>query len=64
MRFLEGAVDPTDCVALVPETNCPFKGDCAFFPMWSRIKDAIFSVYDETTIIDLLENEKADVNCR
>jgi DNA-binding IscR family transcriptional regulator len=51
-------------VALVPETNCPFKGDCAFFPMWSRIKDAIFTVYDETTIIDLLENEKANVNCR
>ena len=64
MRFLEGAVDPADCVALVFETNCPFKGDCAFFPMWSRIKDAIFAVYDETTIIDLLENEKANVNCR
>ena len=64
MRFLEGDVDPADCVALVPETNCPFKGDCAFFPMWSRIKDAIFAVYDETTIIDLLENEKANVNCR
>ena len=64
MRFLEGDVDPTDCVALVPETNCPFKGDCAFFPMWNQIKDAIFKVYDETTIIDLLENEKAKVNCR
>jgi Rrf2 family protein len=64
MRFLEGDVDPADCVALVPETNCPFKGDCAFFPMWNRIKDAIFTVYDETTIIDLLENEKANVNCR
>ena len=64
MRFLEGDVDPTDCVALVPETNCPFKGDCAFFPMWNRIKDAIFNVYDETTIQGLLDSEKADVNCR
>ncbi len=64
MRFLEGDVDPTDCVALVPETNCPFKGDCAFFPMWNRIKDAIFNVYDETTIQGLLDSEKADGNCR
>jgi Rrf2 family protein len=64
MRFLEGDVDPTDCVALVPETNCPFKGDCAFFPMWNRIKDAIFNVYDETTIQGLIDSEKADVSCR
>ena len=64
MRFLEGDVDPTDCVALVPETNCPFKGDCAFFPMWNQIKDAIFAVYDGTTIQGLLDSEKANVNCR
>ena len=64
MRFLERDVDQLGCVALVPETNCPFKGDCAFFPMWSRIKDSIFAVYDETTIQDLIDNEKANVNCR
>jgi len=64
MRFLEGDADTSDCVALVPETNCPFKGECAFFPMWSRIKDAIFTVYDETTIQGLLDSEKADVNCQ
>ncbi len=63
MRFLERDVDPIGCAALVPETKCPFKGDCAFFPMWSRVKDAIFNVYDETTIQDLIENEKTDVNC-
>jgi Rrf2 family protein len=63
MRFLERDVDPIGCAALVPETKCPFKGDCAFFPMWSRVKDAIFNVYDETTIQDLIENEKTGVNC-
>jgi len=64
MRFLERDVDPIGCVALVPETNCPFKGDCAFFPMWTRVKDAIFNVYDETTIQDLIDNENADANCQ
>jgi Rrf2 family protein len=29
MRFMERDVDLIGCVALVPETNCPFKGDCA-----------------------------------
>ncbi len=64
MRFLERDIDPIGCVALVPETNCPFKGDCAFFPMWNKIKAAIFNVYDETTIQNLLDNESADVNCQ
>ena len=64
MRFLERDIDPIDCAALVPETNCPFKGDCAFFPMWNRIKESIFNVYDETTIQNLLDNESANVNCR
>ena len=64
MRFLEGDVDPTDCVALVPETNCHFKGDCAFFPMWTKVKDAIFKVYDDTTIQDLIDSEQDRVNCQ
>jgi Rrf2 family protein len=64
MRFLEGDVDPSECVALVSETNCPFKGDCAFFPMWNKVKDAIFNVYDETTIQDLIDNDKTIGSCR
>ena len=64
MRFLERDVGPSDCVALVSETNCPFKGDCAFFPMWNKVKDAIFNVYDETTIQDLIDNEKTIGSCQ
>ncbi len=65
MRFLERDVDQLGCVALGSgKPIAPFKGDCAFFPMWNRIKDSIFAVYDETTIQDLIDNEKANVNCR
>ncbi len=63
MRFMERDMDLIGCVALVPETNCPFKGDCAFFPMWTKVKDAIFKVYDETTIQDLIDNEQESVSC-
>ena len=58
MRFMERNILESKCVALVPEINCPFKGDCAFFPMWNKVKDAIYKVYDETTIMDLIDNEK------
>ena len=26
-------------------------------PMWDRVQDAIYNVYDKTTIQDLLQNE-------
>ena len=58
MRFMERNMEESKCVALVPEINCPFKGDCAFYPMWNKVKDAIYKVYDETTITDLMDNEK------
>ncbi len=63
MRFMERNLEQSKCVALVPEINCPFKGDCAFFPMWNKVKDAIYKVYDETTIQDLIHNEKQIIRC-
>jgi len=54
MRFMQRNLESTECFALIPENNCPFIGNCSFFPMWSKVKDAIFNVYDETTIQDLL----------
>ena len=63
MRFMERNLEHTKCVALGPEMNCPFKGDCAFYPMWNQVKDAIYKIYDETSIQDLLDNEKQTVSC-
>lgn len=60
MRFLQKDVDITQCMAPIPESNCPFQGDCVFFPMWKKVKDAMFEVYDETTIQDLLDNSIAN----
>lgn len=62
MRFMQRNLEPTECFALVPENNCPFIGNCSFFPMWSKIKDAIFKVYDETSIQDLLDVDAGNGN--
>ena len=57
MRFLQREVASAECIAPIPETNCPFHGSCSFFPMWRRVKDAMFEVYDKTSIQDLLNND-------
>jgi len=64
MRFMERNQEQSQCVALVTEINCPFKGECAFYPMWSQVKDAIYKVYDGTSIQDLIDTEKKAENCQ
>jgi Rrf2 family protein len=63
MRYLQNGVDITHCMAPIPESNCQFEGDCAFFPMFKQVKDAIFKVYNETTIQDLLNNNIKNGKC-
>ena len=60
MRFLTRELKPVECMAPVPEADCPFQGKCAFFPMWRQVKDAIFRVYDATSIQDLIDCEEED----
>ena len=64
MRFMERNHEQSQCAALVPEINCPFKGECAFYPMWNQVKDAIYNVYDGTSIQDLIDTEKQAENCQ
>jgi len=61
IRYMDKPADSTSstpCAACVSSTNCPFCGNCAFAPMWNQVNDAIFEIYDGTTIQDLMNNEK------
>ena len=58
LRFMDKPASSNHCVACVSKTNCPFSGNCAFATMWNQVNDAIFEIYDGTTILDLLNNEK------
>jgi Rrf2 family protein len=58
-RFLDKAVSQDRCNACDAKENCPLHGECAFMPMWNRVQDAIYDVYNQTTIQDLLNNEIA-----
>ena len=54
-RYTRGDADKDRCVACVSKVDCPFHGRCAFAAMWRKVRDAVFDIYDETTIQDLLD---------
>ena len=58
LRFLQREQLPTDCIACVSKTSCPFNGQCAFSSMWIRVKQAAFNIYDETSFQDLIDREQ------
>ncbi|RJP67357.1 MAG: Rrf2 family transcriptional regulator [Candidatus Abyssobacteria bacterium SURF_17] len=58
IRFIEGPLSPVQCIAGSTGDQCPLHGDCAFLPMWEKVKDALSDVYDSTTFEDLVEQER------
>jgi len=58
LRFMDKLSGADNCPACVSKSNCPFSGNCAFAAMWNQVNDAIFDIYDGTSIQDLLNNEK------
>jgi Rrf2 family cysteine metabolism transcriptional repressor len=57
LRFLSRDLSPSDCIACVSKTSCPFDGRCAFSSMWIRVKQAAFNIYDKTSFQDLIDRE-------
>jgi Rrf2 family protein len=58
LRFLNKDQSATDCIACVSKTSCPFDGQCAFSALWTRVKQAAFNIYDETSFQDLIDRER------
>jgi Rrf2 family protein len=56
-RFLDDAQSRDRCNACDAREKCLLQGDCAFMPMWEKVQKAIYEVYDQTSIQDLLDNE-------
>lgn len=53
LRVLEGSLCPVDCV---DETgDCPRMARCATIGVWTRLREAVESVVDHTTLSDLAE---------
>jgi len=63
IRFLQGPIGPVDCVAGIGQ-KCPIRGDCVFLPMWKKAQQAMTQVYDNTSIQDLLDEERSATGWR
>lgn len=50
LEILEGSLSPVECV---DSHNCPHADFCVSLTLWSRIKDAVHDVVDNTTLADM-----------
>ena len=57
VQFLEGPLYTFDCEGIDPIKKCPLGPDCVFMPLWRKAREALESVYRETTLQDLLHAE-------
>jgi Rrf2 family protein len=58
VRSVDGSSAPVRCVAGRGEEHCPLKGQCAFMGLWERAQRAVEQVYDNTTLQDLIDEER------
>jgi Rrf2 family cysteine metabolism transcriptional repressor len=58
LRFMQGPARTMDCVTCISKHDCPFSGKCAFASMWNKVNEAMFKIYDETTIQNLIDRER------
>lgn len=53
-RVLNGNHRIAPPLLCIEESQCPLNGNCAFKPLWDKVQQSIYHVYDSTTIQDLL----------
>ena len=58
IRFVDGPLNPVACIAGESGEACTLRGHCAFIGLWERAQAAIEDVYDTTTLLDLIEEER------
>ncbi|MFX4263508.1 RrF2 family transcriptional regulator [Pelotomaculum propionicicum] len=58
VRCLEGPLGPTDCVSEEDPENCIRSEFCVTRTMWGRVREAIASVLDNTTLADLCKEDE------
>ncbi len=57
IRFVEGPIGPVGCVTGESEQRCLLHGDCVFLDMWTKVQQAVSTIYDTTTFEYLVEED-------
>lgn len=58
VRFVDGPLGPISCVGNRSGDRCPTFADCGYFPLWSRVHEAVSAIVDGTTVEDLIEEQR------
>ena len=58
LRFMSGQDEMVDGMTDQSKDSFSFNGDVTFSSMMNRAREAVFDVYDQTTIQNLLDNKK------
>ena len=58
IRFVSGPLGPVECLTGQARQACPLRGNCVFMPMWQRAREAVSAIYDHTTFLDLIEEDR------
>ena len=58
IRFIDGPLSPVKCLAGQDAADCPLYGQCCFLSLWERAAEAVKTVYDATSVQDLVDEER------
>jgi Rrf2 family protein len=58
IRSVDGSLTPVKCVAGNSDKHCRLKNHCVFMNVWQRAQRAMEEVYDNTTLQDLIDDER------
>lgn len=58
--ILDASEIDIECLVCGAETPCPLLEGCPFKPFWQRVINAVRSVITNTSIQDLIDNEKSN----
>ncbi|HZG15007.1 MAG TPA: Rrf2 family transcriptional regulator [Candidatus Bathyarchaeia archaeon] len=55
IRRLEGPLAPMGCASITSYEPCILEPACLLKPLWTRIRDTVAQILEETTLADLLD---------
>jgi Rrf2 family cysteine metabolism transcriptional repressor len=63
IRLIQGPLTAVDCVAAGSDNGagreCALRTGCVLLPMWDKAHRAMMDVYDQTSLEDLVDQERA-----
>ena len=58
IRAIDGSLSPVKCLVGRSEEHCRLRNRCVFLSVWQRAQKAMEEVYDNTTLQDLIDDER------